>query len=88
MQEHIKGMKSEIVVKLGEAEMTVGDLVTLEKGDIIPLNQEASGEVTAEVQGVDKMKCLIGTYKGNRAVQVTHVDRTPKGNMDMSKYEE
>lgn len=88
MQEHIKGMKSEIVVKLGEAQMTVGDLVTLEKGDIIPLNQEASGEVTAEVQGVDKMKCLIGTYKGNRAVQVTHVDRTPKGTMDMSKYEE
>ncbi len=85
MQDHIKDMRAEIVVKLGEAQMTVGDLVTLEPGDIIPLNQEASGEVTAEVQGVDKMKCLIGTYKGNRAVQISHVDRTPVAAIDIEK---
>ncbi len=76
MNEHIKETFATMVVKLGEAEMTVGDLVTLEKGDIIPLNQEASGEVTVEVHGVDKMKCLIGVHKGNRAVQVTKVDRS------------
>ena len=71
MNEHIKDASATLVVKLGEAEMTVGDLVTLEKGDIIPLNQEASGEVTLAVEGVEKMKCLIGVHKGNRAVQVT-----------------
>jgi len=71
MNEHIKDARATLVVKLGEAEMTVGDLVTLEKGDIIPLNQEASGEVTLAVEGVEKMKCLIGVHKGNRAVQVT-----------------
>tara|TARA_R110000868_G_scaffold283057_1_gene543423 strand:+ start:883 stop:1884 length:1002 start_codon:yes stop_codon:yes gene_type:complete len=71
MNEHIKDAQATLVVKLGEAEMTVGDLVTLEKGDIIPLNQEASGEVTLAVEGVEKMKCLIGVHKGNRAVQVT-----------------
>lgn len=71
MNKHIRDTKATVVVKLGEAEMTVGDLVTLEKGDIIPLNQEASGEVSIEVEGVEKMKCLIGIYKGNRAVQVT-----------------
>lgn len=71
MNEHIKDVVSTIVVKLGEAEMTVGDLVTLEKGDIIPLNQEASGEVSLTVEGVEKMKCLIGVHKGNRAIQVT-----------------
>ncbi len=71
MNEHIKDATATLVVKLGEAEMTVGDLVTLEKGDIIPLNQEASGEVTLAVEGVEKMKCLIGVHKGNRAVQVT-----------------
>ncbi|EQC47100.1 flagellar motor switch protein FliM [Bacteriovorax sp. Seq25_V] len=87
MNEHIKHAQATIVVKLGEASMTVGDLLTLEKGDIIPLNQEASGEVTAEVQGVDKMKCLIGTYKGNRAVQITHVDKTPKGSIQF-KHED
>ncbi len=60
-------------MKLGEAEMTVGDLITLEKGDIIPLHQEASGEVSVAVEGVEKVKCLIGTYKGNRAIQITKV---------------
>jgi len=76
MNEHIKQTFATMVVKLGEAEMTVGDLVTLEKGDIIPLNQEASGEVSIELQGVEKMKCLIGVHKGNRAVQITKVDRS------------
>lgn len=73
MNEHIKDAAATLVVKLGEAEMTVGDLITLEKGDIIPLNQEASGEVTLAVEGVEKMKCLIGVHKGNRAVQVTRL---------------
>ncbi len=73
MNEHIMDVSTTLIVKLGEAEMTVGDLVTLEKGDIIPLNQEASGEVIIDVEGVDKLKCLMGVYKGNRAVQVTSV---------------
>lgn len=71
MNEHIMDTFATLVVKLGEAEMTVGDLVTLEKGDILPLNQEASGEVSIDVEGVEKMKCLMGVYKGNRAIQVT-----------------
>lgn len=73
MNGHIQNSQTTLVVKLGESEMSVGDLLTLELGDIIPLNQEASGEVSLAVEGVEKMKCLIGTYKGNRAVQVSKV---------------
>ncbi|MBI2519434.1 MAG: flagellar motor switch protein FliM [Bdellovibrio sp.] len=73
MNKHLKQTSATLVVSLGEAEMTVGDLITLEKGDIIPLQQEASGEVSVAVEGVEKVKCLIGTYKGNRAIQVTRV---------------
>lgn len=73
MNAHIKGVDATVVVKLGETDITVGDLVTLEKGDIIPLHQEASGEVSLTIEGVEKMKCLMGTHKGNRAVQVTNV---------------
>jgi flagellar motor switch protein FliM len=70
---HIKDASAEVIVKLGEAVMSVGDLVTLEVGDIIPLNQEASGEVSLTVEGVEKMKCLIGVYKGSRSVQITEI---------------
>ncbi|HLE10084.1 MAG: flagellar motor switch protein FliM [Bdellovibrionales bacterium RIFOXYD12_FULL_39_22] len=73
MNAHIVDTKATIVVKLGESEMTVGDLLNLNVGDVIPLNQEASGEVSLTVEGIDKMKCLMGVYKGNRAVQVTQL---------------
>jgi flagellar motor switch protein FliM len=75
MNEHVKNTSATIVVRLGEAEMTLGDLLTLELGDIIPLNQDASGEVIVAIEGVEKMKCLMGTYKGNRAVQITQINK-------------
>lgn len=71
MNQHLMDVNANLIVKLGEAEMTVGDLITLEVGDIIPLNREASGEVDLAVEGVEKMKALMGVYKGNRAIQVT-----------------
>jgi flagellar motor switch protein FliM len=71
MDAHIRDVDSSLVVKLGETEMSVGDLVTLEVGDIIPLQQEVSGEVEVAVEGIEKLKCLIGVYKGSRAIQIT-----------------
>jgi flagellar motor switch protein FliM len=71
MNDHVHFAQATAVVKLGETELTVGDLVSLQVGDIIPLVQEVSGELDLEVEGVNKLKCLVGTYKGNRAVQVT-----------------
>ncbi len=76
MNKHLREVKTSLVVKLGETEITIGDLITLEKGDIIPLNQEVSGEISVEIEGVEKMKCLIGTHKGNRAIQLTNIEKT------------
>ena len=73
MNDHIMDVNANLVVHLGEADITIGDLLTLEKNDIITLNQMASGEASVLVEGVEKMKCLIGTNKGNRAVQITEV---------------
>ena len=73
MNDHIMDVESDLIVKLGETEMIIGDIITLKKGDIIPLNSEASGEVVVAVEGVDKMKCLIGNYKGNKAIQITEI---------------
>ena len=70
MNEHISGTEAEVVVKLGDTNMTIGDLVNLQIGDVIPLEQDASGEVTLEIQGIKKYSCLIGTHKGTRAIQI------------------
>ena len=73
LNEHLRSATSNVSVKLGEANISVGDLVNLEIGDVIPLNQEVSGEVSLEVEGKEKMKCLMGVHKGTKAVQITKV---------------
>jgi len=71
MEEHLKQVESNVAVNLGKADITVGDLVNLNPGDIIPLTQDADGELDLLVEGVPKFKCLLGISRGNRAVQVT-----------------
>jgi flagellar motor switch protein FliM len=73
LQNHLSQATAEVVVKLGAAEISVGDLVNLNVGDIIPLSQDADGELLMTVEGVEKFRCLFGVSRGNRAVQVTRV---------------
>ena len=85
MNEHLKETMTTVVIKLGEIVMTIGEITTLKKGDIIPLNQEASGMVVGEIQGIEKLKCLIGNYKGSRAVQITEIDKTVREIINVDK---
>lgn len=71
LEEHLKTVEAEIVVDLGSAMITVGDLVNLEEGDVIPLGQDADGELKLMIEGVEKLHCLLGVSRGNRAVQIT-----------------
>ena len=71
MSEHLHAIETEVVVNLGETTITVGDLVNLNIGDIIPLAQDADGELSLLLEGVAKFKCLFGVSRGNRAVQVS-----------------
>lgn len=73
MGSHLNEVVANAVAKLGETEMTIGDLVTLRRGDVVPLDAEASGKLTLSVEGVEKMRCVMGTHKGNKAVQITDV---------------
>jgi flagellar motor switch protein FliM len=71
MEEHLRQAEVNVRVNLGSSEITVGDLVNLNVGDIIPLSQDADGELEMLVEGVGKYKCFFGVSRGNRAVQVT-----------------
>jgi flagellar motor switch protein FliM len=73
MEEHLRNAEAKVLVNLGQAEITVGDLVNLNVGDIIPLAQDADGELELLVEGVPKFKCFFGVSRGNRAVQVTRM---------------
>lgn len=71
MTEHMKQVEANLRVNLGAATITVGDLVNLQVGDIIPLAQDADGELDVLIEDVSKFKCFFGVSRGNRAIQLT-----------------
>lgn len=71
LEEHMLQTEANVSVNLGETSITVGDLVNLNIGDIIPLGQDCDGELQFNVEGVAKYKCFFGVSKGTRAVQIT-----------------
>lgn len=73
LSEHLNTVEADVCVNLGETNITVGDLVNLNVGDIIPLSQDADGELKVLLEGVPKYRCLFGISRGNRAVQVTRM---------------
>ncbi len=71
MSEHLQNVETDVVVNLGETNITVGDLVNLSTGDIIPLTQDADGELNVLLEGVPKFRCFYGVSRGNRAIQIS-----------------
>ncbi len=61
----------DIKVNLGETEIKLKDLMTLKVGDVIPLDQDASGEFDIQVETIKKFKGYYGIHHGTVAVQVT-----------------
>ncbi len=63
----------EVRVSLGETEMLLRSLMELKVGDIIPLNQDATGEFDIHVENVKKFKGYNGIHHGSVAMQVTRI---------------
>lgn len=71
LETHMEQVEASVSVNLGETSITVADLVNLNIGDIIPLNQDCDGELQLKVEGVPKFKCFFGVSRGTRAIQIT-----------------
>lgn len=61
----------EVKVDLGETEIQVEDLMRLKTGDVISLDQDATGEFDLQIEGVRKFKGYYGIHHGSVALQVT-----------------
>jgi flagellar motor switch protein FliM len=60
-----------VLVKLGDAHITIRDLIDLEPGDILQLNTDAALPLDVSVEGISKFRGIPGLLKGNRAIKVT-----------------
>ncbi len=63
----------DIVVELGGTQISAGDVVNFQVGDVVPLDQYASDPVRIFVEGVAKYAGYAGSYRGSQAVQVTEI---------------
>jgi flagellar motor switch protein FliM len=70
IKEQIMQTSANLLVKLGEADISVNDLMDLTPGDIIQLATDATAPLDILVEGVPKFKGIPGLLKGNRALKI------------------
>ena len=71
IKEQIMGTTANVLVPLGNANITVRDLMELEAGDIIQLDHDATLPLNILIEGIPKFKAIPGLAKGMRAVKIT-----------------
>jgi flagellar motor switch protein FliM len=73
IERFLSGIKStdvEMKVELGRGSITVGKLLDLKVGEVLPLGKEVSEPLVAFVEGVPKFKGRPGIYGASKAFQV------------------
>lgn len=69
----------DIVVELGRSQISCKDLMNLQKGDIVRLDQYATDGLNVFVEDIAKYKVYPGLYKGNRAGQIVKLITDQEG---------
>ncbi len=76
LEEELKRVKVNVSCIIGEATITLGDLLDLNKGDVIQLDRRVSSPVTVSVEGRPKFRAKIGLSQNHYACQVIEsIDR-------------
>lgn len=68
MTQQIQTAEVEIVANLGSARATLGDILNMKAGDVIPIAIPEAVEAT--VDGVPVMECTYGRFNGQYALRV------------------
>jgi flagellar motor switch protein FliM len=68
MTQQIQTAEVEIVANLGSARATLGDILNMKAGDVIPITIPEAVEAT--VDGVPVMECTYGRFNGQYALRV------------------
>jgi flagellar motor switch protein FliM len=58
-------------VMIGHTELTLGQLVNMDVGNVLTLSTAVSEDLVVQVEGVPKMKGTAGFSRGNQAVKIT-----------------
>jgi flagellar motor switch protein FliM len=78
LQVLLGGAKVNVEANLGDAEMTLGDVLELKVDDVLRLTNSANDIITVCVDGKDRFKGQIGLKRFRKSIQVTEVIDTEK----------
>ncbi len=71
VKRHLDYLSVEVGARLDGGELMLSDLITLRKGDVIPLQKHISEEVLITLHDRPKLRGRLGTYRGKVAVEIT-----------------
>ncbi|GFE59491.1 flagellar motor switch protein FliM [Geobacter sp. AOG2] len=63
----------EVSVEMGNAGISLRELLDLTVGDTIMLDKPCSSELLAKIEGMPKFSCVPGIRHGNKAIQITKI---------------
>ncbi|MFA5462401.1 MAG: FliM/FliN family flagellar motor switch protein, partial [Sulfurimonas sp.] len=72
------GAKVGIEAMLGNAELTLRDVLDLQAGDIVRLTSPADDIVTVRVDGKDRFRGKIGLRRFRKSIQITEIIDTER----------
>lgn len=71
LSQQVQGAEVELVANLGQTKVTFEQILSMQSGDIIPL--EIPKSITAHIDGVPVMDCRYGTMNGRYALRVNNM---------------
>jgi flagellar motor switch protein FliM len=63
----------EVVAEMGRVQLSVGEIMKLDRGSVINLGIFAGNDLPVKVEGVTKFRGVPGFRKGNQAIKVTEI---------------
>lgn len=70
LKKRLHQIEVELLIELGKAKVKGRDLLHLDVGDVLLLNQDVAEPLTVRVEGIPKFKAFAGTCKGNKAFKI------------------
>ena len=71
LSQQVQGAEVELIANLGQTKVTFEQILSMQAGDIIPL--EIPKSITAHIDGVPVMDCRYGTMNGRYALRVNNM---------------
>jgi flagellar motor switch protein FliM len=73
VRRHLDTLQIELTAVMPGGELTLSELMSLQVGDVIPLQHHISEEVIFTMQGREKVRGHLGAHRGKIAVEVTEM---------------